>query len=123
MNPAADLETTIYRSKRNQVIQQRVSEGRLTDLTALRKFMNSQETHQHISTLRTLLWQTDEAMHAEDVPEETRDRILHRLIHGAPPDNLQAEAEHRKQMSARGLELQGMSAALISTDPSIREQL
>lgn len=95
-----------HRLKRNQTIQQRISEGLLTDPKVSRLYMKHASVHAEVEMLREVLQRTDEAMQLEQIPQDVRDRIVHTVIYGEPAKDPRAEQEHEQRMQKYGLELQ-----------------
>lgn len=96
------------RLARNQALQQRVSRL-LLDPANKKAYEQNAMAHAEISLLRDLVQRTDQALQAEGIAEEIRDRVAHRVIFGEPPElfgqqaMLQAEQIWKLPPQADGL--------------------
>jgi hypothetical protein len=73
------------RLARNQELQRQIS-TLLLDPAKKKAYEQNPMTHAEISILRDLVQRTDQAMQAESIGKEVRDRVVHRLIFGEPPE-------------------------------------
>jgi hypothetical protein len=72
---------------RSREIERRINERYLTAPTQRDAYHRDPLYHLNVKMLRQMLTATEEAMTAEGISEETRDRVTYRLLYGEPPES------------------------------------
>lgn len=77
--------------ERNQEIGHRVYRSLLLTPHDEREFLTNAAEHHHVETLRIVLAAVDEALEAEGVDKNRRDRVIYRVIYGHAPTSVEPD--------------------------------
>ena len=82
-------------AERERDVKRRVNERYLTGPMQRDAFRNDPQYHHNVNLLRRMVTATEQAMTAEGISVEVRDRVVYRVLFGEPPESY-AEPDFRE---------------------------